>query len=625
MGNGQAKLYSKTLAQLQAADAKSHSAGLAALCSEMRRPGALDDAQASEFFAQATDAAVALLHAHGGAAFDARVLEALALFGALRPGGDALPLEALDRLSACAQRALRVLLPRLAQHGATVARRRAGAGALVEDAAGALLQRTALWGPLVNACSALSRSAGGGGAAVCEALDDMARAHASGMALAVATALDCLLAQADPSLAALGRVLGAAQQHAAAVGTAQACALARLVTEMAPGSSADARVALSLLQALLGASDAATLRAGVDVGAVLGWMDRWLRLAAPEPDAMRALTSVLASVDCSGFEPAVGRLVLRALRTTRGCDEAFGSALAALALALRRMPALAAWRSDSYQAWVVVVAHALLCGPAASLEGALDCARELTRCASLPFVTDLLCAFLALVATRVLGGEAPLAGQADDGEGVGASFGLAEPPALEALAAWFRACAAGWDAEAAMQAAAERLQALLECLLFDARLGQLPLSGALRRVCDAAAHVRAHELSSRALFGLVESCMDRGLRAPSSELRLRLAEHEARAAQAQAAQAVQAERLAAALADADAVRRERERILASLSCAVCLEPFVDRQPAALRCGHIFCLDCLEAVAAASVLPSCPTCRASFLLAGDDYVLLKGLG
>ena len=53
-----------------------------------------------------------------------------------------------------------------------------------------------------------------------------------------------------------------------------------------------------------------------------------------------------------------------------------------------------------------------------------------------------------------------------------------------------------------------------------------------------------------------------------------------------------------------------------MKCALCLEEIAE-QPAALRCGHIFCRGCLLAALAAN--RRCPTCRAAAGGAATDAV------
>ena len=62
-----------------------------------------------------------------------------------------------------------------------------------------------------------------------------------------------------------------------------------------------------------------------------------------------------------------------------------------------------------------------------------------------------------------------------------------------------------------------------------------------------------------------------------------------------------------------------EAIMETVTCSVCFEPFMQREPCALHCGHIFCYACIEPLLATQ----CPMCRTP--IDGQPPVKLKSFG
>jgi len=67
------------------------------------------------------------------------------------------------------------------------------------------------------------------------------------------------------------------------------------------------------------------------------------------------------------------------------------------------------------------------------------------------------------------------------------------------------------------------------------------------------------------------------------------------------------------------VEAEKNELMDSLVCAVCLEVFIGLDPVAFECGHIFCKKCYMEVKDSE---KCPTCRATI---GETIISLRGLG
>jgi len=63
----------------------------------------------------------------------------------------------------------------------------------------------------------------------------------------------------------------------------------------------------------------------------------------------------------------------------------------------------------------------------------------------------------------------------------------------------------------------------------------------------------------------------------------------------------------------------------SLSCAICMEAYVEREPVALPCGHVFCLSCIQALrdTGSNIHNLCPICRKEYAM--YQTIMLKGLG
>jgi len=71
--------------------------------------------------------------------------------------------------------------------------------------------------------------------------------------------------------------------------------------------------------------------------------------------------------------------------------------------------------------------------------------------------------------------------------------------------------------------------------------------------------------------------------------------------------------------------KEKDNVESSLSCAICFDSYVDKEPVCLDCGHIFCNSCIVTLlkTLGGFSHSCPTCRAPFSM--DSIRELKGLG
>lgn len=81
-------------------------------------------------------------------------------------------------------------------------------------------------------------------------------------------------------------------------------------------------------------------------------------------------------------------------------------------------------------------------------------------------------------------------------------------------------------------------------------------------------------------------------------------EHHKREAAAAAREAAELEQ--------QRLKERLEFLESSLTCAICYEVFVSRRCLALRCGHIYCVECIQAVDAAPTLSVSRRWRAAAL-------------